>query len=167
MNKLKLLGVSVLLVAALAAMSAAGEGTMKLSGPGTVDATTIKAGEPVSIDIYIRNDSLYTGFSMGFSMTSKDMKNIIHVADSAGGINETGDIKGYNGWEDKSIWNFGLFAVEKDWDGELPELLGFGGLCVQREYQPHESHKCLSIDMIFPEPGTIVIDSAFYPPGGR
>ncbi|MBU8934269.1 MAG: hypothetical protein KOO62_09710 [candidate division Zixibacteria bacterium] len=167
MNKLKLLGMTVVLVAGFAALSAASEITMQLSGPGAVDDTTIKAGEPVSVDIFVMNDSLYTGFSIGFSVVSKDMKKIVHVTDSTGGLNENGDLKGYNGWNDKSIWNFGLYTVEKDWDGVLPELLGFGGLCVQREYQPHESQKCLSFEVIFPEPGTVVIDSAFYPPGGR
>lgn len=167
MNILKLLSISALLVLALVAMSTASEITMKLSGPGAIDSTTIKAGKPVSVDIYIRNDSLYTGFSIGFSIKSKDIKKVIHIADTAGGVNENGDIKGYNGWQDRSIWNFGLYAVEKDWDGELPELLGFGGLCVQREYGPHENQKCLSFEVIFPEPGTVVIDSAFYPPGGR
>ncbi|RKX25450.1 MAG: hypothetical protein DRP47_09805 [Candidatus Zixiibacteriota bacterium] len=168
MNILKVLGISAVLIVVMTSLSLAGSISMKLSGPGAVNESTIKAGEPVSVDIYIANDSIYTGFSFGFSIVSKEIKNIIHVTDSGNGLNKNGDINGYNGWEDNSIWNFGgVFAVETDWDGTLPELIGFGGLCVQQEYKPHEIHKCLSFDIIFPEPGIVVIDSAFYPPGGR
>ena len=156
----------VLLV--FAGFAAAGSIGMKLSGPGAVNDTTIKAGEPVAVDIYVENDSLFTGFSFGFAIKSKDIKKIVHVADSAGGLNEAGDIKGHNGWQDHSVWNFGgVHAVERNWDGELPELIGFGGLCVQQEYKPHEKKKCISLNMIVPTPGTLTLDSAYYPPGGR
>lgn len=154
-----------LLVFTFSAM--AGSISMKLSGPGAVNDSTIQTGKNVSVDIYISNDSLYSGFSFGFAFKSPDIKKIIHVNDSLPSLNKNGDIKGHNGWEDKTIWNFGgVYAVESDWDGVMPELLGFGGLSIQQEYAPHDIQKCLSLNMMFPEPGTITIDSAFYPPGG-
>ncbi len=146
----------------------AGTISMQLSGEGAVNDSTIKAGEPVSLDVYVENDSLYTGFSFGFAFTSKDIKKIEHLPDTAGGLNDRGDIKGHNGWQDATIWNLGgVYVVERDWDGELPELIGFGGLSVQQEYESHENQKCLSFDLLVPEPGVITVDSAFYPPGGR
>jgi len=142
--------------------------SMKLSGPGAVNNSTIKAGENVLVDIYIANDTFFTGFSLGFTVKSPMIKNIIHVIDSGNGLNENGDIKGYNGWQDKSIWDFGgVFTVEHDWDGELPEVLGFGGLCIEKQYLPHDLMKVLSFEMIVPDTGLITVDSSFFPPGGR
>ncbi len=142
--------------------------SMKISGPGAVNDSTIKAGEEVSVDLYIANDTVFTGFSIGFTIKSPSIKSITHIPDSGNGLNENGDIKGYNGWEDKSIWDFGgIFAVERDWDGQLPELLGFGGLCIKKDYLPHKLAKVLSFDMIVPDTGMITIDSSFFPPGGR
>lgn len=167
MNILKVLVISAILVVVVSGLSLASSISMKVSGSGAVNDSTIKAGEPVSVDIYIFNDSLYTGFSFGFKIISEDVKKIIHPNDSGNGLNDRGDIKGYNGWEDKSIWNYGgVFTVELDWDGTIPELVGFGSFCVQKEYKPHELHKCLSLDIIVPEPGIITFDSSFYPPGG-
>ena len=163
--KLQVMTAFVLLVFTFSAM--AGSISMKLSGPGAINDSTIQAGKNVSVDIYISNDSIYSGFSFGFAFKSPDIKKIIHVSDSLPSLNENGDIKGFNGWEDKSIWNFGgVYAVENDWNGEMPELLGFGGLSIQQQYQPHDIQKCLSLNMMLPETGTITIDSAFYPPGG-
>ncbi len=145
----------------------AGSVGIKISGPGAVNDSTIKAGEKVSVDIYVANDTVFTGFSLGFKLVSPTIKEIIHVADSGNGLNDRGDVKGHNGWEDKSVWDFGgVFAVETDWDGKLPDLLGFGGLCIKQKYEPHEMKKVLSFDMIVPEAGPITIDSAFFPPGG-
>ena len=168
MKVLRTLLATAALLALTIGVAGAGSISMKLSGEGAVNDSTIKAGQPVSIDIYAANDSIYTGFSFGFALKSPDIKEIVHVADSGAGLNEKGDIKGYNGWQDHSIWDFGgVFTVERDWNGKMPELLGFGGLCVKNEYQPHENQKILSFDLIVPEAGTLVIDSAFYPPGGR
>ena len=167
MYNLKLLIVTAFVLLVFTVSVMASSVSMKLSGPGAVNDSTIQAGKEVSLDIYISNDSYYTGFSFGFAFTSQDIKKIIHVSDSLTSLNENGDIKGYNGWEDKSIWNFGgVYAVEKDWDGAMPELLGFGGLCIQQRYDPHDIQKCISVNMLFEELGTITIDSAFYPPGG-
>ncbi len=142
--------------------------SLGLSGEGVVKDNTIKAGKPVTVDIYVENDSLFTGFSFGFTVSSPDIKNIAHVADSGNGLNKNGDIKGYNGWQDHSIWNFGgVYTVERDWDGKLPDLIGFGGLSVQQEYKPHPKEKVLSFELIADSPGTIVVDSSYYPPGGR
>ena len=142
--------------------------SMAISGPGAVNDSTIKAGEPVSVDIYWENgDPDRRGFTTGFSITSETIKNIVHVADSGNGINEAGDIKAHSGWEGTTAWDFtGIKAVMVDWDGELPELLGFGGLRVKNVYNEHENKKVLSWTMIVPEPGVIAIDSSFYKPGG-
>ncbi len=168
MKMLKLLSAAAVLMVFGVGSALAGSVGMKISGPGAVNDSTIKAGDTVTVDIYIANDTTFTGFSLGFKIVSKDIKKVVHVADSGNGLNDLGDIKGHNGWNDKSIWDFGgVFAVERDWDGELPETLGFGGLCVKQKYTPHEKMKVLSFDMIVPDTGTITIDSSFFPPGGR
>lgn len=158
------------LVLLMAGSVTAGSLKLKLSGPGAVNDSTIKAGEKVSLDIYCSNDTLRTGFTFGLSIKSPDstIKNIIHVVDTAGGLNDSGDIKGYNGWENKSIWDFaGVMVVEKDWDGILPELIGFGGLAIKKSFNPQELGKVMSIELIVNEIGTLVVDSSFYPPGGK
>jgi hypothetical protein len=145
----------------------AGSVSMKISGPGAVNDSTIKAGEQVSVDIYIANDTIFKGYSLGFAIKSPTIKTVVHVVDSGNGLNDRGDIKGYNGWDDKSIWDFGgVFVVERDWDGELPEILGFGGLSIKKLYEPHELAKVLSFELIIPDTGVITIDSSFFPPGG-
>jgi hypothetical protein len=152
----------------IAATTLAGSIDLKLSGPGVVNDSTVTVGEPVSVDIYVENDSLYTGFTFGFVLTSDEIDSIIHVADSGNGLNPAGDIKGHNGWQDHTIWNFGgVYAVTTDWNGAMPELIGFGGLSVQQQYEPHDRQKVLSFDIIVPEPGSMTIDSSFFPPGGK
>ena len=142
--------------------------SLKISGEGAVNDSTIQAGKPVSVDIYFENDSVWAGFTLGFAIKSPDIKTITHVVDSGMGINDRGDVKGFNGWENKSIWDLaGIFVVESDWDGTLPELLGLGGVCVKQRYHPHEWQKNMSFDIIVNEPGTLVVDSAFFPPGGN
>lgn len=153
----------------VAGSAAAGSIGLKLSGDGVVNDSTVKAGQPVSVDIYIENDSVFTGFAFGFAVTSPDesVNNIIHLPDSGKGLNKNGDVKGFNGWQDHSIWNFGgVYAVESDWNSEMPELLGFGGLTIDRAYEPHPYQKVLSFQIIVPEPGLIKVDSSFFPPGG-
>ncbi len=141
---------------------------MKISGPGAVNDSTIKAGEPVSFDVYIANDRTFTAFTIGFKLISTDIKTVAHVADSGKGHNKAGDVKAFNGWEDFSIWDLGgLYVVESDWDGKLPDVLGFGGLCAYKKYEPHDEMKCLSWDLRIDEPGSIVVDSSFFPPGGK
>lgn len=147
---------------------------MKLSGPGAVNDSTIKAGQPVSVDLYMTNDTAREAFTLGFKFTSTTIKKIVHPAsDSAApnriGSNKRGDVLGFNGWQDNSVWDFGgLYVVEKDWDGVLPELLGFGGVTVKQRFQPvSEPTKVISINLIVPDTGSFVIDSAYYPPGGE
>ncbi|RME31513.1 MAG: hypothetical protein D6800_00700 [Candidatus Zixiibacteriota bacterium] len=141
--------------------------SMAISGPGAVNDSTIKAGKKVSVDIYWANDHQPMGFTTGFKITSDNIKRIIHPADSGNGINPRGDVKGYNGWQDRSIWDLGgVFVVTRNWDGELPDTIGFGGAVVKKRYKPHPKQKVLSFDIIVPDTGTIVIDSSFFPPGG-
>lgn len=164
-NKIVLLAV---LVSMLACSTLAGTVLLKISGPGAVNDSTIKVGEKVSVDIYCSCEVYRTGFTLGFSIKSPGIKNIVHVADSGNGLNDQGDVKGYNGWHDKSVWDFsGVMVVERDWDGVLPEMLGFGALAIKRGWQPGELVKSISFEMIVPETGTLVIDSAYYPPGGK
>ncbi|MBE9479680.1 MAG: hypothetical protein IMY80_06910, partial [Chloroflexi bacterium] len=62
----------VVLTFGVASISAA-DITMMLSGQGAVNDTTIKAGQPVSIDVVVENDTVFTGFTMGFKLTSPDL----------------------------------------------------------------------------------------------
>lgn len=142
--------------------------TVKISGEGVVDDSTIQAGKPFSIDIYWENDKAgRRGFTTGFRIYSEDIEKITHVPDEKGGLSEAGDVKGHNGWEDKSVWDFnGVWSPLIDWDGVLPEQIGFGGVCVKKDYAPHETQKVLSIDLQVDEPGTLSLDSAFWAPGG-
>lgn len=155
--------------ASLSAGSAmAGTVRLKLSGDGAVNDSTIKVGQKVSVDIYTSCDVYRTGLTLGFSLKSPDIKKVIHVSDSAGGLNDSGDVKGHNGWHDKSVWDFaGVMVVERDWDGVLPDMLGFGALAIKQGWQPGELVKSISFEIIVPETGTLVIDSAYYPPGGK
>ena len=142
--------------------------SIKLSGPGAVNDSTIKAGEKVSFDIYILNDAKYTCFTMGFKISSSDIVAVGHPADSGNGMNPKGDVKAYDGFKDASIFDLGgLYVVESDWDGKLPDLIGFGGLCAYKSYEPREEAKKISFDLLFDEVGTIVVDSSFFPPGGQ
>ena len=162
----RLLSIFTVLFLAAGLVSATSIG-MKLSGPGAVDETTIKAGEPVTVDIYFENDEQRRGFSVGFEITSPDIKNIKHPSDSGNGLNPNGDIKGHNGWENNSVWDMGgVYIAERDWDGRLPELIGFGGICVNQNYDPQETTRHLSIELIVDEPGMLVIDSSYFPPTG-
>ncbi|UCG60618.1 MAG: hypothetical protein JSV52_09805 [Candidatus Zixiibacteriota bacterium] len=158
----------VLALLIVAGSAAATEVSVKISGPGAVNDSTIKAGEPVSFDIYIENDRKFTCFTMGFKMISKDIKKVVHVADTTGGLNERGDVKGYNGWQDASIYDLGgVYVIEADWDGTLPEVVGFGGLCAYKKYEPHDLQKCLSWDLRIEQPGSITVDSSYFSPGGK
>ena len=138
-----------------------------VSGKGAVNDSTVIAGEPFSVDIFFVNDSIQRAFTIGFKMTSDNIKQVVHVVDSGKGLSTKGDIKGHNGWEDKSIWDLnGLFVVETNWDGALPDTIGFGGVCIKQAYNPHEKMRCLSWDMVVPNEGTFVVDSSFWPPSG-
>ena len=146
----------------------AGTIDLGISGPGMINDSTVRVGEPVSVDIYVENDSVFTGFTFGFRVMSDDVAEIVHVADSGKGLNPGGDIKGHNGWEDHSIWNFGgVYAVTTDWNSRLPDTIGFGGLSVQQNYKPHQRMKVLSFEIVVPEAGTVVVDSSYFPPGGK
>jgi len=159
------LGASVLIAAAATAETSI---TMAISGPGAVNDSTIKVGQPVSVDIYWANeDEDRRGFTTGFKITSETIKTIVHVADSGNGINDAGDIKAYGGWEGTKAWDFtGIRAVPVDWNGNLPDTLGFGGLRAKIEYGPHPKKKVLSWTMVVPQAGMIQIDSTFFRPGG-
>jgi len=164
--KLKLSGFCLALLFVAGTISAATI-SVGVSGKGAVNDSTVIAGEPFSLDVFIANDSVQRGFTIGFRLTSDNIKKIVHVADSGNGMGTRGDVKGYNGWEDKSIWDLsGVFVVESDWDGNFPDTIGFGGVCVKQNYNPHPKQKCLSMDMMAPTEGTFMIDSSFWNPSG-
>ena len=168
MRSTKTVFLSLLCLLVMATISHAATVSMKLSGPGAVNDSTIKAGEKVSFDVYIENDATRLGFTLGFKMTSDDIKKVVHVADSGNGLNELGDLKGHNGFHDASIWDiFGVMAVESDWDGVLPDTVGFGGLATKAGYAAGKMEKKLSWECVVPEAGTLVVDSCFFPPGGK
>lgn len=155
--------IGVLAVGSVLAQKAAV--TLAISGPGAVNDSTIKAGQPVDLDIYCANDKDRTGFSLGFAIKSPSIKSIKHVADSTG-MNETGNIKGHNAWDGKVVFDFDIGANEIDWDGKLPDLVGFWGLCIKRVLPPLESTKAFSIRVIVPDTGILVVDSSYFPPAG-
>lgn len=141
--------------------------SLKLSGPGAVNDSTIKAGKHVFVDVYWTNDKDRRGFTAGFKFLSKDIKQIVHVADSGKGLNKNGDIKGYNGWQDKSVFDVtGVMCPTIDWDGKLPDVMGFGGAVAKQRWEPHKALKTMSVEMIVPKPGTLTVDSSFWPPAG-
>jgi len=141
---------------------------LKISGPGVVNDSTIKAGEVVNFDIYFKNQSNFRGFSVGFKFFSSDINQVVHVTDKGNGVNLNGDIKAFNGWQDMSVWDFGgLFTIESDWDGKMPELIGLGGISKSKSFTPQKSTKNVSMQMIFNEAGSITVDSSFFPPAGR
>jgi hypothetical protein len=168
MSKKVILSVAAMLLVLLTGSAWAESSiSMKISGPGAVNDSTIKAGETVFIDIYTVNDKERKGVSFGFTIKSEDIKQIVHVADSAGGVNKSGNVKGYNGWDGKGIFDVtGVLAPEIDWNGELPDLIGFAGAVAKQRYKAHEEMKVLSMGIMVPTEGTIVVDSQFFPPGG-
>ena len=141
---------------------------MKISGPGAVNDTTIKVGERVSFDFYFSNDTIRRGISVGFKWFSDDIQNIIHVVDSGNGLNDQGDVKGLNGWENKSVFDFtGIIVSADNWEGVLPDTVGLMGIVVKKRWHPQPLQKQIVFDMIVPEAGTLEVDSAFFPPGGE
>ncbi len=167
MSKLKLLTIAALGLVLTIGSAHSATISLEISGKGALNDSTIIAGEPFSADIYFVNETVREGFTIGFRITSEDIKEIVHVADSGKGKNDRGDIKAYNGWEDNSVWDMsGLFVVETNWDGQLPDTIGFGGLCIKQTYEAHERQKKISFDLMISGEGTIVIDSSFWPPSG-
>ncbi|MFZ1685281.1 MAG: hypothetical protein WAU88_14285, partial [Candidatus Zixiibacteriota bacterium] len=108
MSKFKVGIAVVALCALLTSAGMAASVKMKLSGPGKVNDSTIKAGQKVALDIYLSNEKVHMGLSMGFKISSPDgtIKTVVHPVDSAKGTEgyngiegSKGDIKGSNGFE--------------------------------------------------------------------
>ena len=154
------------LAIASAASAQNAELKLKLSGPGAVNDSTIKAGQPLDVEVHCSTKIERTGYSFGLKFTSKSITSIQQIVDSGNGINDAGSIKGHNFWKDKSFFDFGFGVKEEDWDGKLPEHLGFWGLSAKRGLPPIEMTKAFSISIIIPDTGTLVVDSAFFPPAG-
>lgn len=152
--------------------------SLGLSGPGAVNDSTIKVGQPVSVDIYWTNkDEDRRAFTTGFKVFSETIKSIKHwpdsgksytLPDSSKGISELGDIRAHAGWEGTNVWDFtGLRIISIDWNGTLPDTIGFAGLVVKNRYGPHDKKKVLSWAMVVPQAGTITVDSTFFRPGNQ
>ncbi len=163
---LTVLGCCLMLVASAMATTV----SMQLSGTGKVNDSTIKAGQKVTLDVYLDNDKPRMGLSLGFKISSPDKSvvTIVHPADSGKGLDETdGDVKGYNGYEGKGIFDLLNKPILADWDGKLPDQMGFMTHVFKKTWEKHPVQKCYSIDIVVPTAGTIVVDSAFFPPGGK
>jgi hypothetical protein len=169
MTIMRVLGAAMLAVCLVAsvAMAADTDVLLKISGPGAVDSSTIKAGKPVSFDFYVANNKDGgRGFSTGFCIKSNDIKKIVHAADPAGGLSKEGDIKGYNGWENSDVWDLaGVWVPRADWDGNLPDTMAFAGAVIYARYKQHPMQKVLSWSIVVEDPGQLVVDSCFVRPG--
>lgn len=169
MSTTRVLSCALLVVCFAASMVLAAntEVSLKISGPGAVDSTTIKVGEPVNFDFYFANNADGgRGFTTGFCLKSEDIKKVTHVTDSGKGLNDEGDIKGYNGWQNTEVWDFaGVWTPRPDWDGVLPDTMGFAGAVVGTRYNKHEKKKVLSWSLQFDEAGSVTVDSCFVRPG--
>jgi hypothetical protein len=163
-----LLIIGLVLMLGVTAMSATVK--LQLSGPGKVNDSTIKAGQKVTVDVYLDNEKTRMGFSIGLKISSPDksIATIQHPADSGKGYEESnGDIKGYNGFESKAIFDLLCRPVLQDWDGKLPDLLGFVSMVFKKQWNVMPMQKCYSFDLIVPNAGSLRVDSSFFPPGGR
>ncbi len=157
----------ILLLGASAAFSATV--SMKISGPGKVNDSTIKAGEKVSFDVYITNEVDRQGLSVGFKFYSPDstIKAIVHPADSGKGMENTkGDVKAYGQYEGHKMFDIMNAAVTENWDGQLPDVLGFMAHIMKKVYTKHDDMKAYSMDVVVPTAGTLVVDSSFFGSGG-
>lgn len=144
--------------------------SMQLSGAGKVNDSTIKAGEKVTLDIYFDNDKPRMGLSLGFKISSPDksITTVVHPADSGKGLTPSvGDIKGHGIYADKSVFKVLNQPVLSDWDGKLPDVVGIMTMVMKGNWDKQPVQKGYSIDLIVPTPGTLVVDSAFFAPGGK
>ena len=149
-----------------------------ISGPGMINDSTIKVGQPVSVDVYWTNkDDDRRGFTTGFRMYSETIKSIKHRPDSgktftwadSGKVIDTAvaNVRAHAGWEGTNVWDFtGIREVPINWDGNLPDTIGFGGLVVKNRYGIHDKKRVLSWTIIVPQAGTLVVDSTYFRPGG-
>lgn len=149
-------------VSALATSPFAVSVSMKISGPGVVNDSTIKAGQKVSLDFYWENKSEYNGFSSGFRLFSPDksITAVSYPADSGKGMNKHGNMKAFNGWETKQVFDFGFWASEPEVDGQLPELFGYAGVCMKQRWNPHPLQKTSSFEFVVNGAGKLVIDTS-------
>lgn len=169
MSKMKLALITIGCCAVLMSTALATSVKMKLSGPGKVNDSTIKAGQKVDLDIYLTNDSTHLGISIGFKLTSPDnsIKTVIHPVDSGKGLNGfNGDIKGFGPYADRTIFDLLNQVVPTDWDGKLPDLMGILTCGFKKSWEPMPETKAYSIELIVPDAGILKVDSAFFPPGG-
>ncbi|MBK7143367.1 MAG: hypothetical protein IPH75_14940 [bacterium] len=154
----------------MAGMAYSADVSMKISGPGAVDATTIKAGQKVTFDVYITNEIERRGLSIGFKFYSPDstIKSISHPADSGKGMDNTkGDVKSWGPYAGSKTFDVLNAAVTDNWDGTLPDVMGFMAHIMYKKYMPHENMKAYSMDVIVPNAGTLAVDSSFFEPGGN
>jgi hypothetical protein len=160
---------AVLMLVLSAGMALSATVSMKISGPGKVNDSTIKAGEKVSFDVYIMNEIDRKGLSVGFKFFSPDssIKQIKHPADSGKGMENTaGDVKSWGPYNGHDMFDLLNSAVSDDWDGKLPDNMGFMTHIMKKTYLKLDNMKAYSMDVIVPNPGTLVVDSSFFGSGG-
>lgn len=158
--------VLVLLVGGMALTASATKISMKLSGPGVVNDSTVKANQKISLDVYAENDDDWAGITFGFKISSPTIKAIVYPKDSTA-MNRSKNAHGFNGWQDNSIFDLGGVRIaEADMNGELPDVIGVGAAVVKNKYKAHPLQKILSFDVLFKEEGKVTVDSTFFPPGG-
>lgn len=171
MTRIKVAIGAILLSALFTSAAMATSVSMKISGPGRVNDSTIKAGQKVSLDLYLANDSAHMGLSIGFKISSPDgsIKTIVHSVDTTvkGVQGSKGDIIGYNGFEDKSRFDLLNQAVLSDWDGKLPDVMGFMMHVFKKRWEQMPETKAFSIEFMVPDAGLLKVDSSFFPPAGR
>ncbi len=171
MTRITVTIIAALLCALFVSAATAASVSMKLSGPGKVNDTTIKAGQKVSLDLYLSNDTTHMGLSVGFKFSSPDgsIKTIVHPVDSTVKAVEgsKGDIIAFNGFEDRSRFDLLNQVVLSDWDGKLPDVMGFMMHVFKKRWDKMPETKAYSIQFVVPEAGMLKVDSCFFPPAGR
>jgi len=139
---------------------------------GGVD-DSLRVGVPATIDIYLENDYVIYGMSLGFKIWSPDgafwnWTNVGGLGATTGCVTTVP----YSRLGDGSVFNMtGFDVIEYDVDGVSPDMIMCGGVAneggiptgpLEHMYSMHfEPLACL-----YPTIRTICIDSAFVPPSG-
>lgn len=144
---------------------------VQVGGEGVIGKDSVKAGSPFSLDIFMSNDTVQTGFTLGFKLSGKNgLKKVTpawstSMEDSA--FNAASNISAYNGFQDASVWDFGkLMKSVRSWDGALPDSILVGGIAMNSRWEPCDMTHYISFNFKSADAGTLCIDSAFIPPSG-
>ena len=134
---------------------------------------TLRVGVPTNLDIYIENDYVLGGMSLGFKVWSPD--GAFWRWNDVGGL---GDITGCvttvlsSRLGDGSVFDLtGFLVTEDDVDGTSPDIIMCGGVALSAGLPTGPLEHMYSMQFIpracdWPDIRTICIDSAFVPPSG-